>query len=81
MKMDTIQALRVVGYKVMVIHDAHVTRVYLTSPVFNKNKDHLTKKFSHHKFNLESNNNIGNDDSFIFFARKPLMDSSEIDEI
>ena len=24
------------GYKVMVIHDADVTRVYLTAPVFNK---------------------------------------------
>lgn len=32
-----------------------------TSPVFNENKDHLAKKFSHHKFNLESHTSIGND--------------------
>jgi acetyltransferase-like isoleucine patch superfamily enzyme len=32
-----------------------------TSPVFNENKDHLTKKFSRHEFNLEHNTYIGND--------------------
>jgi acetyltransferase-like isoleucine patch superfamily enzyme len=32
-----------------------------TSPVFNENKDHLSKKFSHHKFDLNSKTIIGND--------------------
>lgn len=32
-----------------------------TSPVFNENKDHLKKKFSHHKFDLNSKTIIGND--------------------
>lgn len=32
-----------------------------TSPVFNENKDHLTKKFSHHKFDLSNHTIIGND--------------------
>lgn len=32
-----------------------------TSPVFNENKDHLPKKFSYHKFSLDSKTVIGND--------------------
>jgi acetyltransferase-like isoleucine patch superfamily enzyme len=32
-----------------------------TSPVFNKNKDHLKKKFSNHEFNPYSKTIIGND--------------------
>lgn len=32
-----------------------------TSPVFNENKDHLTKKFFHHKFDLQNHTIIGND--------------------
>jgi acetyltransferase-like isoleucine patch superfamily enzyme len=32
-----------------------------TSPVFNKNKDHLPKKFSNHEFDSETKTIIGND--------------------
>jgi acetyltransferase-like isoleucine patch superfamily enzyme len=32
-----------------------------TSPVFNENKDHLTKKFSRHPFNLDHHTTVGND--------------------
>ncbi|HCN50162.1 MAG TPA: glycosyl transferase family 1 [Chryseobacterium sp.] len=32
-----------------------------TSPVFNKNKDHLPKKFALHDFSLEGHTSIGND--------------------
>ena len=56
--MDTIQALRVVGYKVMVIHDAHVTRVYLTSPVFNKTSLGLSYCHEGDTFNRKLGNRI-----------------------
>ncbi|OJU28234.1 MAG: hypothetical protein BGN92_07940 [Sphingobacteriales bacterium 41-5] len=32
-----------------------------TSPVFNRNKDHLTKKFAYHEFSLKGETRIGND--------------------
>ncbi len=32
-----------------------------TSPVFNENKDHLPKKFSNHKFDLNNQTIVGND--------------------
>lgn len=39
----------------------HTVHWVSTSPVFNGNKDHIKKKFSHHKFSLDTNNYIGND--------------------
>lgn len=41
-----------------------------TSPVFNKNKDHLPKKFSNHEFDYQIRTSIGND---VWIADKVLV--------
>lgn len=41
-----------------------------TSPVFNKNKDHLPKKFSNHEFDYQVTTSIGND---VWIADKVLI--------
>ena len=49
------------GANIIIGGASHTIDWVSTSPVFNENKDHLPKKFSNHKFNLESKNIIGND--------------------
>jgi acetyltransferase-like isoleucine patch superfamily enzyme len=49
------------GANIIIGGAGHTVDWISTSPVFNENKDHLPKKFSLHKFNLESKNSIGND--------------------
>lgn len=46
-----------------------------TSPVFNKNKDHLPKKFSLHEFSLDGNTIIGND---VWIANNVLVKAGVI---
>lgn len=48
----------------------HTVNWASTSPVFNENKDHLPKKFSHHKFNLDCKTIIGND---VWIADKVMI--------
>ncbi|WP_395051196.1 CatB-related O-acetyltransferase [Flavobacterium sp.] len=49
------------GANIIIGGASHTVDWVSTSPVFNENKDHLTKKFSYHKFNLENHTSIGND--------------------
>lgn len=50
-----------IGANIIIGGANHTVDWVSTSPVFNENKDHLTKKFSCHKFNLENHTSIGND--------------------
>lgn len=49
------------GANIIIGGAGHTVDWVSTSPVFNENKDHLPKKFSLHKFNLETTTKIGND--------------------
>lgn len=49
------------GANIIIGGASHTVDWVSTSPVFNENKDHLTKKFSYHKFSLDSKTIIGND--------------------
>jgi acetyltransferase-like isoleucine patch superfamily enzyme len=49
------------GANIVIGGASHTVDWVSTSPVFNENKDHLTKKFSHHKFDLSNHTIIGND--------------------
>lgn len=49
------------GANIVVGGASHTIDWISTSPVFNENKDHLPKKFSLHKFDLNCRTNIGND--------------------
>ncbi len=49
------------GANIVIGGASHTIDWVSTSPVFNENKDHLTKKFSCHKFNLKNHTSIGND--------------------
>lgn len=40
---------------------SHTINWVSTSPVFNENKDHIKKKFAHHKFKYSASTVIGND--------------------
>jgi acetyltransferase-like isoleucine patch superfamily enzyme len=57
----TIGAFCSLGANIVIGGARHTVDWASTSPVFNENKDHLTKKFSKHKFNLENHTTIGND--------------------
>lgn len=49
---------------------SHTIEWVSTSPVFNKNKDHLPKKFSNHEFEYKVTTSIGND---VWIADKVLV--------
>ena len=49
------------GSHIVIGGASHTIDWVSTSPVFNENKDHLKKKFSLHKFELETKTTIGND--------------------
>lgn len=49
------------GANIIIGGAPHTTNWVSTSPVFNENNDHLKKKFSKHKFNLETKTIVGND--------------------
>ena len=49
------------GANIVIGGASHTIDWVSTSPVFNENKDHLPKKFSHHKFSLDSKTFVGND--------------------
>jgi acetyltransferase-like isoleucine patch superfamily enzyme len=49
------------GANIIIGGASHTVNWVSTSPVFNRNKDHLSKKFSYHKFDLDCKTIIGND--------------------
>lgn len=49
------------GANIVIGGASHTIDWVSTSPVFNENLDHLTYKFSHHKFDLKNQTFIGND--------------------
>lgn len=49
------------GANIVIGGASHTIDWVSTSPVFNENKDHLTKKFSHHKYDLHNHTIVGND--------------------